>query len=398
MKIFKKTYFQLLFLVLCAVFSATPAWANLAANTQIINQASLSYFDGAATRTSTASVTVTVSLVPAAPTIIPGPDQTTSYGPGATLTDSFTVTSGSNGPDTYNYCASISGTPTNTSGAGATPTCSTPSSIILGATVTTAGSSTTVIVVPSDGKADNSVNGIEVGDTVVINGQEKQVTAIQDNASGTSTITLNSALSGAPLAGISVFERKVIQATVTPGSISSPGTDVTVSVTGTVTSTTNSSATATSTPAIKNTFTSGVANLAKYVRNTTKPGSGTGTPYVYNSINYYSAGVTAEPGNILEYILVAANSSAGPVTQAVITDTLPTTYVTFKAGAYGSKDVTYVSETNVVTTFAASGGVANYSAPTLTVNVGGNPPPSSGGGTIPGSSRVLVLYQVTVNP
>lgn len=400
MKINTKICACLMMIMLFAVLSAASAWANIAANTQIINQATLSYNDGAGTRTATASVTVTISLVPTALTIVPGPNQSTSYATGATLTDSFTVTSGANGPDIYNITTAVTGQ-TNTSGATATPTAAT---VTLGASVTTAGSTATVIVVPADGNLSGEVpgvNGIAVGDTVVINGEARIVTAITDNATGTSTITLASALSGAPAAGVVVGERQVIQATVTPGTITSPGTDVTVSVTATVTSQTSSGATATSTPAILNTFTSGVANLSKYVRNITKPGSGTGVAYVYNSTNYYPAGVTAEPGNTLEYILVAANTStSGGVTASIITDALPTTFVTFKPGVYtGSKDVTYVSDTNVVSyyTAASDSDQATYSAPTMTVYVGTGAT-SSAGGTIPASSRVLVLYQVTVNP
>jgi len=75
----------------------------------------------------------------------------------------------------------------------------------------------------------------------------------------------------------------------------------------------------------------------------TTSAAGTGTAYSYNSINYYPAGVTAKPGDILEYILVSTNSGSGPVSAAVVTDVLPTTYVTLKANAYGSgKEVQYV--------------------------------------------------------
>ena len=399
MKIHKKICSCLMIILMLTVMSAASAWANIAANTQIINQAQLSYFDGSGTRTATASVTVTVSLVPAALTIVPGPNQSTSYSSGATLTDSFTVTAGANGPDTYNIATTVTGS-TNTTGATATPTTAT---VTLGASVTTTGSTATVIVVPADGNLPGEVpgvNGIAVGDTVVINGEARIVTGIVDNATGTSTITLASALSAAPAAGVLVAERQVIQATVTPGTITTPGTDVTVSVTATVTSATDASATATSTPAILNTFTSGVANLSKYVRNITRPGSGTGVAYVYNSTNYYPAGVTAEPGDTLEYILVAANTStSGGVSASVISDALPTTFVTFKTDSYSGKAVTYVNEANVPTTLSATSGddQATYAAPTLTVYIGQGAT-SSAGGTIPASSRVLVLYQATVNP
>jgi hypothetical protein len=394
MKIYKKTCFCLLIILWFAFCSAASAWANIAANTQIINQASLSYNDGSGTKTATASVTVTVVLVASAPTIVAGSAQTTSYSSSATLTDSYTVTASANGPDTYNVTAAVSGS-TNTGGAAANPTALT---VTLGATVTTAGSSATVIVVPSDGVANNNLNGIVVGSTVVINGDVRTVQAISDNASGTSTITLNAGLSGGPPGtGVLVAEQKVITTTVTPGTITHSGTDVTVSDTVTITSATTSSVTATS-GAVLNTFTSGVATLSKYVRNVSTA-SGTGTPYVYNSTNYYSAGVTAKPGDVLEYVLVATNSSlTGSVSASVVTDSLPTSYVAFKTGAYsGSTDVTYVNDSGAASYLTANGtGAANYSAPTLTVYIGTGAT-NSAGGTIPANKSVLVLYRATVN-
>ena len=159
----------LLGILLCI---SAPAWANLAANTQIINQAQLSYYDGSTTRYAYASVTVTVSLVPAAPTIVAGPPQTTSYnGCTTTLTDSYTITATSNGPDTYNLSATVSGS-TNDTSPSAVPTAST---VALGATVTTVGSTGTVLVVPYDGVTDGMDNGIAVNATVVISGNKERL-------------------------------------------------------------------------------------------------------------------------------------------------------------------------------------------------------------------------------
>jgi len=385
-------------ILLLAVYFPALSWANLAANTQIINQAQLSYFDGATTRTATASVTVTVSLVSAVPTVVAGPAQSTTYSPGATLTDSFTVTASANGPDTYNITATVSAQTNNNNDGTATPTVS---SVILGASVTTTGSTAQVIVVPSDGTSNSSVNGIEVGDTVVINGEVRTVTGISDNASGTSTLTLNAPLTGgAPGVGVLIAEQKVITTTVTPGTIVTAGTDVTVSDTLRITSATAPSITVTSS-AVTNTFTSGTATLTKYVRNLTTPIVGTGAPYGYSGNNYYLGGVTAKPGDILEYVLVATNTSlTGSVSAAVITDSLPTSYVTFRTGAYsGNTDITYFvvgSASASYLTAAADADAAHYSAPTLTVHVGTGAT-NVAGGTIPANTSLLVLYQVTVN-
>ena len=387
---------------------SAPAWANLAANTQILNQATLSYNDGSGIKTATASVTVTVTLVCAAPTLVAGPPQTTSYaGPATTLTDSYIITATSNGPDTYNLSATVSGS-TNTTAPTAVPVTAT---VQLGATVTTSGVGSpdvTHVVVPYDGTNDGIVNGIAVGSTVFISGQEKMVTAINEYPINLPTvprayavITLNTALSGVPSAGVVVGERKTVNTTVTSGTIVASGTDVTVSDTMTATSCSGSGAAITS-GAVLNTYTSGIASLTKYVRNISVP-SGTGTAFNYGGNSYYLAGVTAKPGEILEYVLVSNNSSlTGAVTAAVVTDAIPTAYVTFLAGQYpGPRDIAYVDEFSAAhyLTQAATDDAGQYSAPNLTVNVGGATPPVPPlpGGTIPLNSTVLVLYRVTVN-
>lgn len=396
-----RNYIILFCMTLVLAISAGNALANVAANTQITNSASLSYHDGTSTRTATATVTVTVGLVAAAPNITPGAPQSSSYtGAGTTLSDSYTITAGANGPDTYNLSVAVTGS-TNTSGATAT---STAPNVALGASVTTVGSTTTTIVVPADGNLPGEmpgVNGIQVGDSVVINGETRTVTAISDNPSGTSTVTLNAPLGAAPGAGVLVAEQKVVTTTVTVGTITTPGSDVTVSATITATSVSSAGATTTSGPVL-NTFTSGVATLTKYVRNVSVP-SGSGVPYSYSGVNYYPAGVTAKPGGILEYILVANTSGSGAVSVSVVTDVLPTSFVTLRANAYGvGREVTYVSDTNVVTTLSAAvdADTAKYDAAlkTLTVYVGTGAT-NAAGGTIPGGNKnVLVLYQVTLNP
>ncbi len=383
-------------LALAFAASAGSAWANTAANTHIINNATLSYNDGTGTRTATASVTVTVALVPAIPTVAPGPPQSTSYnGPATPLTNSFTVTATANGPDTYSVTSAITGS-TNTTSPTATPQAPT---VYLGATVTLAGSTTTVITVPSDGVSNNIVNGIQAGSTVVIGIDTRTVQSVTDNATLTSIITLTAPLASAPAAGVVVAEQKTVLVNVTAGTITTTGTNVTVTKNVTITSTTNPGITVTS-GTVTDTYTSGAASLAKYVRVVKpSPPAGTGSPYVYNSTNYYQAGITAAPGETLEYILVATNSGSGPVTAAVATDALPTTYVTLVPNAYAAnREVTYVNETGVATTYSAANDTdqATYAAGILTVYVGAGST-NSAGGSIPATTFVLVLYRVTVN-
>jgi hypothetical protein len=296
---------------------------------------------------------------------------------------------------------------TGNPGLNAIPTAST---VTLGATVTTSGSTGIAIVVPYDGTNDGKANGIALNATVIIGGHQGTVNTIVENpATGLTTITLFALLDSSyvPGAGVLVAEQKTIQTTVTAGTIITTGTDVTVSDTMTATSGSGSGPAFTS-GSVLNTYTSGIATLAKYVRNVSTNVAGTGTPYIYGGFNYYLAGVTAKAvpptPDTLEYLLIATNiSTTGTVPAAVVTDAIPTSYVTLKTGVYtGGKDITYIDETPTVhyLTVNAVGSAATYAAPTLTVNVGGATPatPPAAGGTIPATKSVVVLYQVTLNP
>jgi hypothetical protein len=396
-KINKKIFFCLYFMMMFVFLPAASAWAAIAANTQIINNASLTYNDGSAIRTVNATpVIVTVSLVPGTPSgtgVNPPPVPYT--GTDTQISNTFTIVAGGNGPDNYTLTPAITG---QTNGSGATAIVSTPSSpVTLGATITIAGSTASVISVPFDGTADSKINEIALDDVVVINndGIGRTVTNVVDSASG-SSITVSPALSAPPPAGVLVAEQKTVTVTVKSGTIATAGSNIVITKTLEVASVTDTTKKATIGP-ITDTYTSGVAALTKYVRNVTTA-SGSGTSYSYNSGTYYLAGVTTKPGEVLEYLLIAANSGTGSVSSAVITDVLPTGYVVFKTGVYsGSTDVTYVDDSGVASYLTANGsGAANYSASTLTVNVGTGAT-SSAGGIIPANKSVLVLYRVTVN-
>jgi hypothetical protein len=402
MKTYVKTCFCLLLLSLLVVFSAAPAWANTAANTQIINQADLSYNDGTGIQHKTATVTVVVSLVPSTPSVITavGGPYSTNYATGATLIDTFTIVSSANGPDTYNL-STATGSQVNNGGTGSSTMLS-GTSVVIGATVTVAGSSTTVLNVPSDGVNDGTVNGITAGDKVVVGGfggTERTVLSVVDNASGTSTITLTVALGAPPAAGVLVAGEKNVTVTDAAGTIVTPGVSVLVPEHLTVASNTDNTKTVT-TSDVQNTYFSGLATLTKYVRNvTTANGSGTSTTYGGNT--YYLANVKAVPNDVLEYLLVSTNSGTGFITASTVTDGLPTAYVTFQTGVYaGGKDITYVNALNVASqlTAAAADDAGQYTASTLTVNVGTTPGiPPAAGGTIQAGETVKVLYQVKVN-
>jgi len=408
--------FSISFTLLCLLgliaLSPVSALALTASNTQIINNASMSYNDGVSVKTANATpVVVTVTLIQGQPTISKGPDQTTPYtGNNTPLTNTFTITaSNTNGPDTYSLTPAITAT-VNASGSSVALASITPlggpqtSPVTLGATVTLGGSTSTILNVPSDGASDGKVNEIAVNDWIVVNGDTanpRQVSGISDNAIGISTITVAPALAaGAPAAGLLVAEQKTVTMTVLSGTITAAGQSISITKHLTITSTTDVTKTAVTTD-ITDTFTSGLATLTKYVRNVTAVPTmaGTGTKYTYGGTDYWPSGITAKPGEVLEYILVANNSGTGIVSLAAITDTLPTTYVTLKTGAYaGAKDFTYFNESGTPSYLTAGAGddAATYASPTLTINVGTGAT-SGAGGNIASGSTVRALYQVTVN-
>ena len=390
------------------LFISAPVWANVAANTQIVNQATVSYYDGVGTRTVTASVAFTIALVPSAPavdTVGPnGGNQTTQYtGPDTTLTNTFTITANANGPDTYTLTPAITGTNGNTLSDSGFGTILPSNTITLGASVIVADSThtntATTIYVPSDGSpADSVVNEIQADDWVVVGANNAvQVKSVDDpGGSGIATIVLKTALGlGAPNAGTLVREQQTVTVPLKPGTIKTPGASIVVTKTLTAASTSGSKPSKTS-DAITDTYTSGLAIFTKYVRNMTNAVVGGGSTASYGGNTYYTTGVTAKPDDILEYILVVQNIGTGDVSAAVVTDVLPTSYVSLKTGVYsGATDITYVDETGAASYLTATA-QGSYLASNLTVNVGTGAT-SSSGGTIASGKSVLVLYRVTVN-
>ena len=407
------------FALMLLLVSAGSAWAlagGTAANTRITNSADLSYNDGTGTKHATSAVTVTVALKSAIPTItavvsVSGPYPTP-------LVDDFILTNNANGPDTF-VLTTGTNTLVNLNSVTATPGTPAPATpITLGATVTAAGSNTTAgityLIVPSDGVSDGSVNGIKVGTKVVVNGEEKTVSAITDSATGTSVIQIPALTAAAPGPGVVVGERVTVHATVTPV-ITASGITATANVTMTATS---SDATFLGTSGNDgNTWYSGSATLTKYVRNaSTNLGTG-GSTTTLNGFTYYNNPTTlvAKPGETLEYLLLVTNGSASvPVTSIVLTDLLPMDYVTLTLNAYGGKAFRYIADTSSPGTtldFTSAdlddavsynptfiAGSPNGAKAQITAWIGGAAPAYNTPGTLAISKSMILLYQVTVNP
>ncbi len=407
----KKNFFRLLIMaamVIGMTAQANNALAAVAANAPIINQATMWYDDGTGLQSVTAEVTVTVTLVPAAPVLDCPVDQTSPYtNPDTQHTYDYTLTAASNGPDDYTVDAAVTGS-TNTTltipGTSEPLVNLAPNPIRLGATITTSGSTATIIAVPGDsGTPNGSINDIAVNDYVLIGTEVRQVVAITEDATATNYIELDVALPAAPLAGVGVYEQVTFTVDVFSGLLTAAGTDVTVDfdVTAENTNADSTSCSATST------FTSGVAVLTKFVRNLTDAAANTtgtgGQNFTIDGnggLTYYTGGVTAAPSDVLEYVLVAQNTGSAPLTSSQVNDVLPIDYVDFLGGQYtGATDIVYQNDLAVESYYTQATGDDNgqLSGAALTVWVGTGAAFNTGG-SIPATSNVKAIYQVTVKP
>lgn len=415
-----KTVLKSVLALLVAVpvlMSTQASFANTAANTAIVNRAVLTYNGGL---TAESSVIVKVDLVPAQPNV------TISSGVGVyqgvdtpLITNTVTITSSANGPATYTVAPTVTASTNSTDPSvtgGLSPT--------LGATVTAGTGGTTFIVVPAPidatTAADSEVNGIAVNDVIVftVNGNTYTPTVtstLYNPASNTFQINWSNA-QAVPAAnvlgaGVQVGERQQVNLSVLPGSINTLGAELTVTVSADVTAANFPTASVIS-PANKWTSTPPTITFQKYSRNVTTPVAGTGVshsaPIEGNSgagaQPYYTGGVTGKPGDVIEYVIEAANSgtSTFDLTSCAISDSVPTNYVTDLLTPYtGSRHIFYIDTTGTASTIAAGAvgsSLASYvaaSTPNLIVNVGVSANNSTAG-TIPIGKSVTIAYQVKI--
>src|SRR5207248_10259286 len=298
--------------LLGTVLSFAPsAFASTAANTTITNTATVNYNDagGVAQTAVTATVSVTVTLVPSAVTLSSPANQTIAQGTSATLT--YTITSTANGPDTYNLSSVV--TPTNAS--SVTPTL--PASTGLGgSTIAVATVATdTSITVPYDGNVSNAaVNGFVVGSTIVVAGNALTITTITKNAgANTTVIGLSGQVGSVVAAGQIVGERKTVTETVPSGTVAT-GASGSQSVSTTAVSATSGAATTTQATPTVITVNRPALTVSKFV---STDGGAT-----------FAASGTAAPGTSLVYKIVATNTGSTNATQVAFTDVVPA-YLTY---------------------------------------------------------------------
>jgi len=308
---------------------------------------------------------------------------------------------------------------------------------VLGASISTGTSSTTSFTVPSfpfaidpGNNSASQINGIGVNDDIVftVGGitYTRKVTAVSNpgtqSATSTAIITFDgTALPSVPGPGTPIYEKQTISLNVLPGTVITSGTPIKVDVQTVVTTPVVASVTVGTSPgsdlSTPNTWITQLPTVdaIKYVRNLTAAGNPSvgGTPFTLNltypsgtgvTSTYYRGGVTANKGDVLEYVVVASNTAptaGGNLSNCFLSDLIPTAFATFYISQYGAvgRDIWYINETGAET-FLAAGvtGQATYIAannPNLVVNVG----TGAGSGTpglLPYSKNVKIFYQVTV--
>lgn len=380
-------------IILLGALLPAAGWASLAANTAITSTVTVTYTDAAANPQDavTGSVTITINLVAAAP-LVSVPADVDPATENETVSLVYQITATANGPDSYAF--SSVDTPTNLDGDAAftTPV------VTLGATTTAAPviAGATAITVPFDGNdGDNAVNGLAVGDTIVIDpsgAQEVAVIQAIDESSGaatnTVTLTLTAGVAANHAAGLVIGERAdvTVEVTVSEVTANAAGTH---SVVTTVTAQSAPSPAASQATSTEITVRRPVLSVSKFVRNVSNAAFNPAAPAItVNATDYYAAGVSGNPGDTMRYLIVIDNTlaGAGVAHNIVVSDPIPqftslvpgsVTLDGTGTGAFAPLDETIddgdAAETdgNVLYVYAGAGGDDSAGAPGAGNGTGG---------------------------
>ena len=250
---------------------------------------------------------------------------------GDPITYNYTAISTANGPDSYTLIVQPSGQTNVDGNIGSFVV--TPNTLSLGATAASGpvAAGTLEIPVLSDGVADNSINGIEAGDTVYIQGQAHTVDVVEDQPlEETSVIHLTEAHDTAISVGDMISEAKTFELAIDGVAILDAAEDALVGMTVTGRSDTDIDAMALhDTQTIV--FAPIPASTEYWVRNVTNPNGEGDAGYATADQSYYGTGgqVKASAGDELEYIIVQSAGNTGDLNDVVIRSSMPlfTTYI-----------------------------------------------------------------------
>jgi uncharacterized repeat protein (TIGR01451 family) len=417
--------------------AATTASHGTAANANILNIVTVTYYDATGTNKHQAatSTSVTVTVKQAALTVtnqvpfvaVDSSSKATSY---------VALTSNANGPDTYKV--TVIDTTTNLSSKTITTTIAadpvdTAATTALGAGNTLTIGATSIVSAGTPGTTQvlyipgGTLNGIAVNSTVVIEGTSYRVTGIFAgnvagyNVTGSSTalgqptaeqygsITIGADPYGSnvapnftsPVAGTIIAERKYlkIEDTGVVATNNADGTDdITVS-----TSTPAGTYTAALTTPDQATFIHVQVSINKSVANKTDP----------------AASGTGKPGDILEYTVTVSNATQGNAGNVSVSDAVPAYTTLYSGPTYGATggigalteifatiddgtnkvnitldpaDAEQPANTNVG--FGGATGTAAGKAITFNLGAGSS---SSTGGTVAKQTSYVIKYQVKIN-
>ncbi|MCC1496383.1 hypothetical protein [Alcanivorax sp. 1008] len=381
-----------------------------AANTTITNTVTVNYSDAAdnAQPAETASVEIDVNLVASIP-LVSSPADVDPTTEDTVVSLVYTVTSTANGPDTYNFTSADTRTNMDADAVGDDP------SIDLGATtVASAISATdTDIIVPFDGTDDGIVNGLAVGDTIVIDPTGTAEVAVIDSidettgaATNTVTITLTAGTTNGFIYGTTIGQRDTVTVDITTDTITA-GTSGTHSILSTATSDFDGAVSGTQLTATVITVRRPVLTVTKYVRNATPltTFNPVAADITVDGVDYYSSGVTGNPGDTMQYLIVIDNRAAGAGTanNIVVSDPIPQ-FTTFVASSIelDPGDGTFVAQDET----ADDGDAAELDTTgngTVYVYAGAGGDDTTGGagngdgGTLLATEISHVIFQVTID-
>lgn len=344
----------------------------------IHNAATLAFNGGEVT----AHVDVEVLTIGSAPTF---DAVSQSVNAGDTVDITYTITSNSNGSDTYDLSVS-----TNDANVSAPTALSvSPPQLVLGASITSRPSTAGTIYVPA-GSGTDIVSGDTIRITLGGTDYQYQVNAVTSGTpaytvGNSTTAEVPTAITLAPIGaapsisagnvpvGSQIGEVRTVVVSLTAGTPTTPGSAGSHEIVidgaaatpgpggpGDVISFTD---VATATVSVL----SGTATLLKEVRNVTQGGG------------FASSGISARSGDVLEYRLSASPVPGETVTGAVLTDSIPeyTTYVANSTTLNGALVADVAGDSPVVAG--------------LSVNS-----PGAAAGEIPDGESAVVTFQVTV--
>lgn len=358
------------------------SYAVAPANTLIKSEASLIYDE--LEQAILVSSTIKVGLKPAAPTLSSPSNVTVAENQRSST--QYDITSNANGSDGYILEVQVSFDGVNT-------TVSNPASIkdnhsvsinslSLGATgsLEPVAAGVAQIKVPSDseGAADNIVNNIEVGDTVVIANIAYQIAGVIEGDEF-ATLTLAEGLASGIRAGVLIAERKTFTVevenvgVVVPSFDSSGGGTPHLEIDVLAKSSTAPGESTTDSLIIE------VVEIGfdKYVRNVNNP-NGPGLPqYEHDGYDFYKGDVSGVQDDVIEYLIVIVANSE--LNGSQVTNQIPehTQYVTGSTSMNGTTALDVSGQSPLVAG--------------MTVNAAG-----SQAGKIPKGEEVHVKFRVKI--